>query len=77
MAQHLAEEHEVEQVKNLWLLSDDDVASVVTALKLKPVSANYLKEAVKAAQVSLSFSYWVPSCLKSALSLSLSFFLVS
>ena len=51
MAQHLAKEHEVKQVRNLWLLSDDDVASVITALKLKPVSANNLKEAVKAVQV--------------------------
>jgi len=47
----LAEENEVEQVKDLWRLLDDDVAAVVAALKLKPVSADKLKEAVKAAKV--------------------------
>jgi len=47
----LAEEHEVEQVEDLWRLKEEDVAAAVAALKLKPVSADKLKEAVKAAQV--------------------------
>jgi len=51
VAHHFAEEFEVEQVKDLWRLSDEAVAAVVAALKLKQVSADKLKEAVKTAQV--------------------------
>jgi len=59
VAHHLAEALEVEAVKDLWRLSDETVTAVVEALKLKPVSADKLKEAVKAAQV---FSLLLASC---------------
>ena len=55
----MAEELDVEQVKDLWRLLDETVTAVVAALKLKPVSADKLKEAVKAAQV---FSLLFASC---------------
>ena len=55
----MAEELEVEQVDDLWRLSDETVTAVVEAVKLKPVSADKLKEAVKAAQV---FSLLLASC---------------
>ncbi len=55
----MAEALEVEAVKDLWRLSDETVTAVVEALKLKPVSADKLKEAVKAAQV---FSLLLASC---------------
>ena len=67
MAQHLAKEHEVELVIDLWRLSDDDLASVITTLKLRPVSADKLKEAVKAAQVyrfSVHFLFFPAILLK-------------
>ena len=55
----MAEEFEVEAVEDLWRLSDEDVAAAVEALKLRLVSADKLKEAVKAAQV---FSLFLASC---------------
>ena len=55
----MAEALEVEAVKDLWRLSDETVTAVVEALKLKPFSADKLKEAVKAAQV---FSLLLASC---------------
>ena len=57
MAQYVAEVYGVEEVDDVWQLSEEDVAAVVTALSLKSVSADKLKEAVKAAQVYPLF--WV------------------
>ena len=47
----MAEEFEYELVKDLWRLSTAQLAAVEQALKLKPGSADKLREAVKAAQV--------------------------
>ena len=59
MAHHLAEVFDYELVKDLWRLSTAQFAAVEQALKLKPGSADKLKEAVKAAQV---FSLLLASC---------------
>ena len=59
VAHHLAEVFEYELVKDLWRLSTAQLAAVEQALKLKPGSADKLKEAVKAAQV---FSLLLASC---------------
>ena len=59
MAHHVAEEYEVEQVEDVWRLTTEDLAAVVAVLTLKPVSADKLKEAVKAAQVLTSFGVHV------------------
>ena len=59
MAHHVAEEYEVEQLEDVWRLTTEDLAAVVAVLTLRPVSADKLKEAVKAAQVLTSFGVHV------------------
>ena len=55
VANHLADEYEYELIDDLWRLTSAQLAAVEDALKLKPGSADKLKEAVKAAQVQHSF----------------------
>ena len=52
VAQHVADKYEIEQVEDLWRITSAREVSIIEALQLMEVSADKLKEAVKAAQVS-------------------------
>ena len=57
VAVHVAEAFGVEEVEDLWQLSEEDVAATVADLGLQKVFANKLKEAVKVAQVLCTLVY--------------------
>ena len=53
VAQHVADKYEIEQVEDLWRITSAREVFIVEALKLMEVSADKLKRAVQAAQVSI------------------------